>query len=279
MSAPYYDPELTLRQLVDERVTVAFANFPAFYLALGTVLASSRWLPSASAADDGGLPGGDQRIRKLFPGVLQISVWDGPGGFRLRLHQQANRSPQQRATTAGRPIDCIEFSIRDPELLKRLQAGETGEIWLGIVPADRVLTKDPQPVLTGPPFSWLVPHWGRWLGRCRGPLFIPQPMKDMLKVGGGSLHGENRRSSYCRTPPWPWRRSWACPTSVSARFPWRSSSWRQGMSRPGGHHRVLPGQPWRAIRCRRAVPFISDWPTSATKIQKGVLREFARQPG
>jgi fatty-acyl-CoA synthase len=280
VTAPYYDPDVTLRQLADERVTVAFANFPAFYFALGAVLASSQVeLPTLRLLTTAASPAEIERIRKLFPGVLQISVSGSTEVSGCACINELTDSPQQRATTAGRPIDCIELSIRDPELLKQLSVGETGEIWFR---GSCLLTeyyKDPQPVLTGPPF----PGWFRTgdLGSvdAEGRLSFRGRMKDMLKVGGENVSAAELEEFLLSNPAVAVAQVVGVPDERLGEVPVAFVELASGHALAEADVIAFCRAGLAGYKVPRAVRFISDWPTSATKIQKGVLRELARQPG
>ena len=280
VTAPYYDPEVTLRQLAGERVTVSFANFPAFYFALGAVLARApAELPALRLLTTAATPTEVERIRKIFPGVAQISVSGSTEVSGSACMNELSDSPEQRATSAGRPIDGIELSIRDPGLGTELPAGEVGEIWFRGACLFSGYYKDPRPVLTGPP----EPGWFRSgdLGSvdAEGRLSFRGRIKDMLKVGGENVSAAELEEFLL-----------SCPAVAVAQVVGMSDE-RLGEV-PVAFIEVTAGHELTEAEviafCRaglagykvpRGVQFVTEWPMSATKIQKHVLRELVRQPG
>ena len=98
-------------------------------------------------------------------------------------------------------------------------------------------------------------------------------LKDMLKVGGEnvaaaeieSLLSTHPRSSSCRSS--------ACPTRAWRRFRRRSSSCGPAHEATADELIAFCGGAIARFKVPRHVRFVSEWPMSATKIQKGPLRE------
>jgi acyl-CoA synthetase (AMP-forming)/AMP-acid ligase II len=279
VTAPYYDPDITLRQLVDERVTVSFANFPAFYFALGKVLADSATeLPALRLLTTAATPAEIERIRKIFPGVMQISVSGSTEVSGCACINDLTDSPDQRATSAGRPIDGIEVSIRHPELLSELPAGAVGEIWFRGPCLFTGYYKDPRPVLTGDP----VPGWFRTgdLGTvdAGGRMSFRGRIKDMLKVGGENVSAAELEEFLLSHPA-------VAVAQVVGRSDERLGEVPVAFIEVTAGHELTEADVIALCRdglagykVPRAVRFVSEWPMSATKIQKHVLRELVQQP-
>ena len=182
VSAPYFRAEEAVGLLERERVTIAYAGFPAFYLDLARQLAGRR-LPALRMLTTAAAPGEIERVRAGLPGPLQVSVTGSTELSGMICVNDPTDTAQQRATTAGRPLDGIEVSIRD-ERGAAVGGGGTGEIWVRGYCLLAAYHRDPEPVLTGDPGPRLVPDRGP--GRAgRGPAVLPRPAEGHGQGGRG----------------------------------------------------------------------------------------------
>jgi len=271
VSAPYFHADQAVDLLDEQRVTVAYAGFPAFYLDLaaalgrtGRTLAHLRVLTTAAA------PGEIERVRAGFPDTLQVSVTGSTELSGMICVNHATDTPEQRATTAGLPLDGIEVSIRD-ERGGPVGPGATGEIWVrGYCLLSRY-HKDPQPVVTGEP----DPGWYRTgdLGALvDGRLSFRGRLKDMIKVGGENVAAAEVESFLLRHAAVARVQVVAAPDARLGEVPVAFVEPAPG--RPVTEAEILDfcRGSIAAFKVPRAVRFVTEWPMSATKISKPALR-------
>ena len=269
VSAPYFRAEQAVELLDREQVTIAYAGFPAFYLDLARQLAGRR-LPALRMLTTAAAPGEIERVRAGLPDPLQVSVTGSTELSGTICVNDPTDTAEQRATTAGRPLDGIEVSIRD-ERGARVGAGGTGEIWVRGYCLLAAYHKDPAPVVTGGP----DPGWYRTgdLGALvEGRLSFRGRLKDMVKVGGENVAAAEVEGFLLRHPAVALVQVVAAPDDRLGEVPVAFVEVTPG-------HEVTEAEligfcrgAMAAYKVPRAVRFVTEWPTSATKISKPALR-------
>lgn len=271
VSAPWFDVDGAIQLLEAERVTIAFAGFPAFYLDLGNRLrATGRELPALAVLTTAASPWEIERIRDLFPAVRQVSVTGSTELGGSICVSDAGDSPAQRATTAGRPIEGVELSIRDERGLP-VPDGATGELWVRGPCLLSAYHKDPAPLLTGEPDG----GWFRTgdLGTVvDGRFGFRGRLKDMVKVGGENVAAAEVEDFLLRHP-------------AIVRAQVVGAADRRLGEVVAAFVELAPGcdlsEPEVVAYCRgamaaykvpRMVRFLTEWPMSATKVSKPALR-------
>lgn len=130
VSAPYFEPDATIDLLNRERATIAYAGFPAFYYDLARRMRETgQDLPHLRILTTATGPAEIARVRRAIPGPLQISVTGSTELAGSICVSDLTDSAEQRANSAGLPLDGIEVSIRDQDGA-RVPPGETGELWV-----------------------------------------------------------------------------------------------------------------------------------------------------
>lgn len=271
VSAPYFEADGAVDLLDEERVTVAYAGFPPFYLDLAASLGrTGRTLPHLRVLTTAAAPGEIERVRVGFPETLQVSVTGSTELSGMICVNHATDTAEQRATTAGLPLDGIEVSIRN-ERGALVGPGATGEIWVrGYCLLSRY-HKDPAPVVTGEP----DPGWYRTgdLGALvDGRLSFRGRLKDMIKVGGENVAAAEVEDFLLRHPAVALVQVVAAPDVRLGEVP-------VAFVEPAPGHTVTEAEilgfcrgSMAAYKVPRAVRFVTEWPMSATKISKPALR-------
>ena len=257
---------------IASRTTISFATFPAVSQALlhHPDYHRDRWRHIRSGQQCRATGHRCAGCRSRCPTRSRSARTAQPSAAGWVAFNDPSDTLDQRCTTSGRPFDGIELEIRDLDTGDPVGPGCRGED-----PRPRgtacstATTKDP--VRTAEAIDadgWF--HTGD-IGAlsAEGRISYLGRAKDMLKVGGRerrrsgdrvvSGHASGRSRS---------RRSSAFRIPSTSRFRRRSSSWR----------RAIPSTPEEMIAfCRgglaafkvpRHVRFITQWPMSATKIQK-----------
>jgi fatty-acyl-CoA synthase len=277
VSAGHFDPAETAQLLAKENVTIAYAGFPAFYFDLAAELErSGRTLPKWTYLTTAAAPGEIERVRRLLPSVHQLSL---TGSTELCGHiclSDPRDTSEQRAETAGRPLDGVEISIRD-DAGRPLPDGRTGELWVrGYCLLDGYHNGEHDP-LTGDP----DPGWFRTgdLGAIvDGRFSFRGRLKDMVKVGGENVAAAEVEAYLLRHPAIALAQVVGVADDrlgeVVAAFVQRA---------PGAHLEAADVVAYcrggmAAYKVPRAVRFVTDWPMSATKISKAELRSWLIEP-
>jgi fatty-acyl-CoA synthase len=271
VSAPYFHADGAIELLDRERVTIAYAGFPAFYLDManrlrpaGRTLAHLRVLTTAAA------PGEIERVRAGFPDTLQVSVTGSTELSGMICVNHRTDTAGQRAHTAGRPLDGIEVSIRD-ERGTEVAPGGTGEIWVRGYCLLSAYYKDPRPVVTGEP----DPGWYRTgdLGALVDDrLSFRGRLKDMVKVGGENVAAAEVEGFLLRHPAVALVQVVAAPDARLGEVPVAFVEVAPGHTPTEAELIEFCRGSMAAYKVPRAVRFVTEWPTSATKISKPALR-------
>jgi acyl-CoA synthetase (AMP-forming)/AMP-acid ligase II len=271
VTAPYFAAAAAVELLDRERVTIAYAGFPAFYLDLaqrlretGGELAHLRVLTTAAA------PGEIERVRAGFPRTLQVSVTGSTELSGMICVNHATDTAEQRATTAGLPLEGIEVSIRDAGGAA-VGPGGTGEIWVRGYCLLAAYHRDPRPVVTGDP----DPGWYRTgdLGALvDGRLSFRGRLKDMVKVGGENVAAAEVEGFLLRHPAVALVQVVAGPDPRLGEVPVAFVEVAPGCALTEAELIEFCRGAMAAYKVPRAVHFLTEWPTSATKISKPALR-------
>jgi fatty-acyl-CoA synthase len=270
-----FDARAALEQIEEERVTVAFPAFPTVTMALLND-------PAYSVARFAGLraifnvaPGDAlRRMQQAMPHTVQLSGFGmtefGGSVVMNRLEETA----EERAEVQGHPMPGMEVAIHDVTDPDRPVAqGATGEIVVRGPSAFEGYYRDPvkTQAATGA-HGWF--HSGD-LGSldAEGRLRYEGRLKDTLKVGGENVAALEIESYLAGHPA----------VSIAAVV---GVPHERLLQVPAAFIELLPG--WMLSEeevleyCRRGlarfkvpayVRFVSQWPMSATKVQKFRLRE------
>ncbi|MCW2526350.1 MAG: AMP-dependent synthetase [Pseudonocardiales bacterium] len=277
VSAPYFEPDATITLLNDERVTIAYAGFPAFYYDISRRLRETgRELPYLKLVTTSAGPSEIARVRAGIPSALQISVTGSTELSGTICANELTDSPEQRATTAGAPIDGIELSIRADDG-RTLADREIGELWVRGYCLLSAYYKDPAPVLTGEP----DPGWFRTgdLGTMiDGRFGFRGRLKDMLKVGGENVAAAEVENYLLGHPAIAMAQVVPTPDDRLGEVPVAFVEIADGHTLTEPEVIEFCRLAMAGYKVPRVVRFVSVWPMSATKISKQALRELVAAP-
>jgi fatty-acyl-CoA synthase len=274
MSMIHFEPGAALEMLDRERTTVSFATFPAITQALlnHPGYHPDRWrhirLINNVAPPDTML-----LMQQQMPHTVQISAYGCTECGGVVAFNDPADTLEQRARTSGRPFDGIDLEIRDIETGEPTRPGQRGEIVVRGYNLFEGYYKDPQLTATAlDADGWF--HTGD-IGALspEGRVTYLGRLKDMLKVGGENVAAVEIES-YLGTHP---------AVSIAAVVGVPDPKYVEVAAaflelRPG--HELSEGEVIEfcraglaAFKVPRHVRFVTEWPMSATKIQKYRLQE------
>ncbi len=270
----HFDARESLREIERERATILFPSFPTLTNAL---FEDAEFSPNKFATvrllNNVGPPDLLRRYAALLPRAVHASAYGLTEAGGVIAFSALDDAPELLATTGGKPFEGIEVKIVAPDSLADLPVGERGEIWIRGPTNFSGYYKDPvktQEVVM--PGGWLrsgdlgaLEPTGhiRYLGR----------IKDMLKVGGENVAAIEIESYLCTHPAVKVAQVIGVPDDrlqeVAAAF----IELRDGAQLTPAEAVAFCHGKIASYKIPRYVYFVTEWPMSATKIQKFRLRE------
>ena len=268
-----FEPGLALRYLSEERATLNFAAFPTITQAL---LSHPSFDPGAlhfRLMNNVGPPELLRQFHAAFPFARHITAYGLTEAGGVTAFSEPGDDAETRATSAGRPFDGIEVSVRDPATNAPLAAGERGELCIRGYCLFEGYYKSPEKNAEAfDADGWF--HTGD-LGSvdANGRIAYLGRTKDMLKVGGENVAAVEIESFLQTHPAVLLAQVVAAPDAkygeVAAAFVQLRGGARLGADELIAYCRGKIA----SFKIPRHVRFVDAWPMSATKIQKFKLRE------
>ncbi len=274
VSMTRFEPALALQQLVSEQIDVLYAAFP-------TILADLVNAPGFAAADLARIrrincvaPAGTLRtLQAALPAARLTSVYGLTEAGGVVAYGRAEESLEIRTSTCGQPFAGIQLRIVDA-VGAVLPTGHTGEIQLqGWCVFDGYWQQPAATAAVLTAAGWL--HTGD-LGSLdsSGRLQFHGRLKDMLKVGGENVSAAEVESVLARHPAVKLAQVVGMPDArlgeAAAAFVELRPDTATTADELIGHCRAHLA----SFKVPRQVRFVTEWPMSATKIQKYQLREW-----
>jgi fatty-acyl-CoA synthase len=276
--AGHFDPLVSLRQLQDDRCTVAYPAFDLIWLA---ILDHPRYpefdLGRLRLVQSITTPERMRDLQRRMPWAKFVTSFGATECASNLTLGGADDDEQTRTDTLGTLVPGMELKVVDPETGAERQPGEVGELCLRGYAMFEGYYKDPeQTARSVDGEGWF--HTGD-LGSLdeRGRLGYSGRLKDMLKVGGENVAAIEIEDYLVRHPAVNIVQVVAAP---DARY----------TEVPAAYVQLAPGQELTeeelqqfcighiaTFKVPRYVRFVTEWPMSGTKIQKFVLRERIAQ--
>ncbi|MGK0476995.1 MAG: fatty-acyl-CoA synthase [Ilumatobacter sp.] len=272
--AGYFDADVSLAQLVDERCTLALPAFETMWLQIldHPDFASSD-LSSIRLVLAVGVPERLRSMQERFPQAPMVTTFGGTESTSHLSLALADDPPETRLTTGGHPLPGIEVRICDPDTRADLGPSERGEIvfrgW------NRFVGYYNDPERTAEVIDadgWF--HSGD-IGTldADGRLTYVGRIKDMLKVGGENVAAAEIEGFLLEHPAVQIVQVVSAPdaayTEVAAAFielkPGATVTEEELINYCRGQIATF--------KVPRYVRFIDEWPMSGTKIKKFELRD------
>ena len=270
----HFEPGPSVREIVDERATVLFPSFPTLTNALfGHRDFDPARLRSVRVINNVGPPDLLRRYASMLPTAVHVSAYGLTEGGGVIAFNELSDTPDQLAETSGVPFDGVEVRIVDPDTLRVLPQGEAGEIQIrGPSVFSGYYNDSEKTADTLLPDGWLrtgdraaLDPDGRirYLGR----------IKDMLKVGGENVAAIEIESYLCTHPAIKVAQIVSAPDERLIEVPAAFIELQDGASLTREDViRYCRGK-IASFKIPRYVAFVTEWPMSATKIQKFRLRD------
>ncbi len=272
--AGHFDADRALRQLRDERCTVATPAFETMWL---QVLDHPDFRPDDLDAlrlvVAIGVPERLRAMQDRLPNAPIVTTFGGTEATSHLCIALAEDPPETRLTTGGQPLPGIEVRITDPDTGVDRPIGERGEIryrgW------NRFIGYYNEPELTANAIDadgWF--HSGD-LGRldADGRLTYVGRIKDMLKVGGENVAAAEVEDYLVTHPAVQIVQVVSAPDAHYTEVPAAFIELKPGVEATESEIIDFCRGQISTFKVPRYVRFLDEWPMSGTKIKKYELRE------
>ncbi|MFZ8983923.1 MAG: class I adenylate-forming enzyme family protein [Steroidobacteraceae bacterium] len=269
----HFDAGESVREIAEEGATILFPSFPTLTNALFThpeyapeKFASVRIVNNVGPADL------LRRFADALPAASHVSAYGLTEAGGVIAFNHPDDTLEQRTTTSGQVFDGVEVKVVDPDTLEDKPAGEVGEILIrGPSMFSGYLNAPEKTAEVTAPGGWLrsgdlgaLVEGGRirYVGR----------LKDMLKVGGENVAAIEIEGQLCQHPSIRMAQVVSAPDERLVEVPAAFIELEPGASlEREAVVEFLRGR-IASFKIPRYVAFVTEWPMSATKIQKFKLR-------
>ncbi|MHA6626406.1 class I adenylate-forming enzyme family protein [Pseudonocardia sichuanensis] len=269
-----FEPTAALRQLADERCTVAFPAFETIWLPVldhpdfpTTDLSALRIVLNVGAPE---------RLRSMQDRIapaIQMSSYGMTESCGFCCIGSPDDPPEARATTSGTPLRHMEIRVVDPETRRPVPPGTPGEVQFR--GTSRIAHYHRDPELTAEridPDGWFA-SGDLAVADAHGRLTFLSRLKDMLKVGGENVAAAEVEGLLAGHPACGVVQVVAAPDARLGEVPAAFVQLRPGASTTEQELIDYCLGTVATFKVPRYVRFVTDWPMSGTKVQKFRLRE------
>ncbi len=280
LSMERFEPGAALRMLEEEAATICYATFPAITQALlnHPDYEPERWR-RIRVVNNVAPPDALRAMQARMPYAVQISAYGCTECGGVTAFNDLDDTPEQRATTCGTPFEGMEVSIRDLETGAVAAPDEPGEILVRGYSVFEGYHKDPERtaevlddegwVHTGDVGALTAGGRVRYLGRT----------KDMLKVGGENVAAIEIESYLATHPAVSIAAVVGAPDPKYLEVPVAFVELRPGRDATAEELLAFCRDGLAGFKVPREIRFVSEWPMSATKIQKFRLQQWLAEAG
>ncbi len=269
----HFDAGRALAQIHAKRATILYPAFPAIMAdLLNHPEFDAQRLDSVRLVSNVAPPDTLRANMQVLPHALHVSAYGMTEASGISCHGAPEEDDETRATSCGRPYDGVQMRVVDPQSGCELGAGERGEMRIRGFSLFEGYYRDPE--RTAEAFD--SEGWFCTGDLCSisagGQVCYHGRLKDLLKIGGENV-SPLELESFIGTHP---AVQMVQVVGVSdARLQEVAAAFIQ--LRPGATasaHDILAFCQGRiaSFKVPRHVRFVSEWPMSATKIQKHELR-------
>lgn len=280
LSMERFDPDVAIAYMRDEQATVNFASFPTITEAL---LNHPEWDDDAMSirlVNNVGPPDLLVSMQERMPSAVQISAYGMTECGGVICFGDVNDSLAKRSETSGWPFRGIEVQIRDLETDEILPPGNRGEILVRGYCVFEGYYKDPDKNAE----AFTDDGWFRTGDICAldedGRVTYDGRVKDMLKVGGENVAAAEIEGLLSQHPSVMLAQVVSAPDNKYMEVPAAYIQLIEGTEATEAELIDFCTGKVAGFKVPRYVRFVTEWPMSATKIQKVRLREeIARELG
>jgi acyl-CoA synthetase (AMP-forming)/AMP-acid ligase II len=273
----YFEPGLSLKLLREHRVTLIFAPFVTFLQALAyhpdfkqTDLSSVKLMNSCFAAQPKSV---GELYRVAMPGTLQLGTYGMTEASGIVSTGHYGMDPELGYARLGVPLLGVEVRITDPETNNIVPTGQRGEINLRGYSILSGYYRDAQKnAECFDAEGWF--HTGD-IGSFdeSGHIMFHSRLKDMLKVGGENVAAAEIEAQLTTHPAVKLAQVVGIPDPKYTEVPAAFIELHPGQTVTEGELIELCKKHTAAFKVPRLIRFVTEWPMSASKIQKFVLRQ------
>lgn len=270
----HFEPDQALDMIERERATVLYPSFPTITQALihhprfktmdlGRVRMMNNVAPPETL----------RSMQQAIPNAIQVSAYGCTEVGGVISFNELTDDEDKRCHTCGRPFAGIEVRISDLETGQILEAGEKGEILVRGYSVFEGYYKDPEKTAANlERDGWF--HTGD-LGALDedGRIIYLGRIKDMLKVGGENVAAAEIESYLGTHPAVKIVQVVGVPDDRLVEVPAAFIELHDGAVVTEQEIIDFCKGKIASFKVPRYVRFVTDWPMSATKIQKFRLRE------
>jgi len=214
-----------------------------------------------------------RRFQSAFPQAVQVSCYGLTECGGLSFYNDLDETLEQRVTTCGRPIVSVEVRIVDPLSGDVRAAGETGEIQLRGAALFSGYLGDPDATCnTMTADGWLRTGDAGTLD-AEGRVAYAGRFKDMLRIGGENVAATEIESFLVTHPAIKLAQVVGVPDDRLDEVPAAFIELEAGASLQEIDVARFCAHRIASYKIPRYVRIVTDWPMSATKIQKVRLAE------
>ncbi len=273
LSDTWFSPQRALRLIERERATHLYPAYPPITQGLldQPELASAD-LSAARVMLNVGPEDVLRQMQAALPHVVQVSLYGSTEGGGAITYNSLDEDLEARVCTTGLPLPGTELRIIDPDSGQDLGVGGAGEIVLRSVGLFEGYVDEP----AGARSSVDEQGWYRTGDRGaldeRGRLRFLGRLKEMMKVGGENVAPAEIESALSTHPSVKLVQVVGVPDERLEEVPAAFIECRAGAVMT--EQEAIEHCRGRIARFKvpRYVRFVQEWPLSATKIQRGVLR-------
>ena len=276
VSMTHFEVDGALEQIIAERPTVLYPSFPTITSAL---IEHTDWpkvdLSRIRVVNNVAPPDMLRRFQGAYPDAIQVSAYGLSEAGGVVSFNELTDDIDARTTSCGRPFQGIDVRIVDPETLEDVAPGERGEILISGYSLFEGYYKDPEKTEE----SMVDGTWLRTGDLCsldsEGRISYHGRLKDMLKVGGENVAAVEIESFLATHPAVQVVQVVGVPDDRLQEVPLAFVELKSNSSASPEELIDFCRGKIASFKVPREIRFVSEWPMSATKIQKYILREMA----
>ncbi len=274
VSDTYFEPRRALELVQRERATHLYPAYPPITQGLldqpgfaDADLSHARVMLNVGPEDL------LRQMQAAMPNVIQVTLYGSTEGGGAITYSQLDDPLDSRVRTCGHPLPGCEVRIADPETGAELGVDEPGEIEVRGFGLFSEYLNDPEKTAAAFDDDGWYSTGDRGSLDGDGRLRFLGRLKDMLKVGGENVAAAEIESLLSTHPAVKLVQIVGVPDARLEEVPAAFVELRAGHEATAEELIAFCSERIARFKVPRHVRFVSAWPMSATKIQKGPLRE------
>ena len=270
----HFDAGAAIAAIEAEKPTIMFTAFPAIMAAL---IGHSRFnpdnMPQLRLVNNVAPPSQLLKNMEILPNALHVSAYGLTEACGVSCSGSADEDDKTRAYTCGKPYPGVQLRVVDPETGVDLNPGERGEVVIRGFSLFEGYYKSPDKTAEAiDKNGWL--HTGDLCSLdAEGRVSYQGRIKDMLKVGGENVAAIEIESYIFTHPAVQQVQVVGVPDRKMLEVAAAFIELVPGMECSGQEIIDFCQGKIASFKIPRHVRFVTQWPMSATKIQKFKLQE------